>query len=363
MSHTYVVSTIGTSLLTNRAGEPLRKLLTKTANLREGEYEPSDRAAVWERAKSVGETLHSGARQSARDLSAELNGVLGLEATGPDFSHYLLATDTFQGGLTAELVRERLVGWGCRFANIQILAGLTTRSQAEFSRGIDQLLLWCDQTLPDLRKQNARVVFNLAGSFKSLQAFAQTIAMVYADETCYIFEGSKELLRIPRLPIAFNIDQMQSYAGLFARLAEGEMVSAHEAADLAEAYIDRDAGAAMLSRWGKLAWNANKREILKAHLAEQPGMVYEDAFRRDFEKLGPDERVAIQESLAKASIRWREGGLAALRADGGLQYSNMKGHPSVGHFRVGLGPRITCKPDGSALRLRRCGSHEIEKNP
>ncbi|HLJ54449.1 MAG TPA: hypothetical protein VKT77_05370 [Chthonomonadaceae bacterium] len=362
MHHTYVVSTVGTSLLTNGADEQTRRLLWKTANLREPEYAEADRLAVQERAHAVRARLEAASDAEAQKLSAELNGALTRRAAGPEYSHYLLATDTHQGALTAELVRDRLRAAGCREVTIVPLERLNTRSQQDFSRGIDRVLEWCDQTLPALREQGGRIVFNLAGSFKSLQAYAQTIGMIYADETVYIFEGG-DLLTIPRLPIAFDTAPMRRHAGLLARLAQYDVVAAAEAADLPDAYLDRDGDQVCLSAWGTLAWNANKREILGGALAAQPGIAYLPSFQADFQRLLPAARAACQEAIARAARLYAEGGVAKLRADGSLRYSAMKGHAGIDHFRVDRGDRITCTATAAGLELRHCGRHGIEQRP
>jgi putative CRISPR-associated protein (TIGR02619 family) len=363
--HTCIISTVGTSLLTNGADEETRRLLTKTANRAEADYDAADLDMVRQRIAAIRTALQQMTVPDIRRRSAELNAVFGLGLPAQETSHYLLCTDTLQGRSTADLVKEVLERQGCREVIVQPLERLTTANQEDFEAGITALLVWCDQTLPSLREQKARIIFNLSGSFKSLQAYAQTIGMIYADEICYVFEApGSPLLRIPRLPLQFDSSPLRAHAALFARLAtDREVTGIGELPDIPEAYLERVGDHAVLSRWGKLAWNSRKREILCESLIEQPGLIYENTFRKDFDDR-LNSRVAIQETLAKVAVLWNEGGLAKLRADGGLQYEDMKKHPGIGHFRVDRGWRVSCRPDGKHLRLRHVGPHDyVNNNP
>ncbi|MBE3588402.1 MAG: hypothetical protein IMW93_07600 [Thermoanaerobacteraceae bacterium] len=72
----------------------------------------------------------------------------------------------------------------------------------------------------------------------------------------------------------------------------------------------------------------------------------------------------IQTTLAKVSLLFREQGLAGLRKDGSLQYKDYEGSPgNIGHFRLNLGWRVSCLPEGNILRLRHVGPHDVNKNP
>lgn len=367
-----VVSTVGTSLLSNGASADLAAVLRRTANLSRGDPVP-ELDLVRSRVAQVRDALGRAKDHEVRALSAELNGILGL-ATPPQATlHYLLSTDTYQGAATGQLVTDWLNERGYTAMN-QIITGLTTATREAFAHGIDHLLEWCDQTLPPLRDQGYRVIFNLVGSFKSLQAFAQTLGMIYADEVVYIFEGpGAELIRIPRLPIAWDVGRLQASAAPIARLAAGEELPHEDVGDVPETYLEivRVEGTDLvsLSRWGKLAWHQHKRSILggrDADLLAQPGLLFTETFRRDFERhrdIG--ERTELQEALAKVSYLWRRpDGLARLRGDGGLRYSPYRGTDGIDHFRVGLALRVSCTPDGDRLRLRRFGSHDlVEPNP
>jgi putative CRISPR-associated protein (TIGR02619 family) len=309
--------------------------------------------------------LPGATENEVRRMSAELNGILALGTPAREGLHYLLHTDTYQGAETARLAAEWMRQ--SRFSVItQVLEGFSTASRAAFSQGIDYLLRWCEETLPQLKKQQHHIIFNLVGSFKSLQAYAQTLGMFYADEVVYLFESKDaELIRIPRLPIAWDTKGLAEHAAAVARLAHGDVLARTLLAGLPEAYLEIDGEDATLSDWGELAWNRNRKTLLAEELLEQPGLIFSAEFRRDYERRrDPLERTALQEALAKTAVLWAAGGLGRLRADGGLRYEEYVNKSGIGHFRINDDLRVSCERADARLRLRHFGPHNyVNDNP
>lgn len=366
LHHTWIISPVGTSLLTAGASKELFNLLRKAANYGRDDFSTVELDTVRVRIKDVQNTLQGVPATERWNMGAELNGILAIDAIGPEFSHVILHTDTFLGKECANIVANRLKNLGVRHAEAQLVEGLKTTSQDDFAFGIDNLIYWCDQMLPSLRASGNRVVFNLNGGFKSVQAYLQTLGMIYADEICYVFETpGAPLLRIPRLPLRFSSEPLEQYRGLFVRLAAGnDTVEMAAVSALPASYIESRDGLACLSAWGKLAWNSEKERILSESLIEQPGLQIAPSFAADFVKRTDNhERVALQEALAKAAVQWRDSGLKGLRADPGLLYETYSGKGDIGHFRVGK-LRISCEPAGAVLQLRHCGQHDyVNDNP
>ena len=180
-----IVSTVGTSLLTNQinrndiAEKDWYGLLRDYANLR-GE------AIENKKALDIIHTLHQRATdklqtaniQGVRSLSAELNGIYGIYqgklATGKQDTHILIATDTEQGKVTAEIVQNYLQSNDILNVSIYMPRGLSTASTTAFTEGIDDLITWFKQTLEFHRQQKSKIYFNLVGGFKSLQGYLNT---------------------------------------------------------------------------------------------------------------------------------------------------------------------------------------------
>jgi len=357
-----VVSTLGTSLLTNGADNELRRVLQATANLGRKGYDADALAKVEGRVQQVKQDLLQAAPEIARRMSAELNGILALPNGGRGARHYLLHSDTYQGEACAELVKTWLEANGYRDIRLQRIDCLSTASQEEFALGIDALLKWCDTELRPLREARFRIVFNLTGGFKSFQAYAHTIGMLYADEICYIFEGpGSPLLRIPRLPIQVLTESVEEHAALFVRMEKGnENPPAERVEGIPEAFFSYQEGKIALSNWGKLILNQCLGDILARDLLEHPELEYAQSFRKDYERAIPQERVSLQETLAEVAVLYARNGLQALRAHRSLQYEDLENTAgNVGHFRVTGKLRVTCRPAQRRLEMLHFGGHEI----
>lgn len=373
-----MVSTVGTSLLTNyaagRAPEVL-PVLRRTANLRRRESDDSSVAMIDSLSAAVERALKAPGPDAAKRLSAELNGIVmyyGDRLHNPKRlardQHILLVTDTYQGEVCAALVHDWLQGQGFTVVQKQPLLGLNTRDQRTFEAGIGELFRWCGTALPRYREDGFRVVFNLVGGFKSVQGYMSTLGMLHADEILYIFEGEEsELIRIPRLPISLDeLESLRDHAAELALLEHREVASKHSLKGVPELLLDCDeSGNCTFSNWGANVWGAHKVEILGGvGLLGFPRLDYSERFVNDFENLdGARARARVLACLAKVSVLFEGGRLDLLKADGGLLYEELKGFPGIGHFRVDESRRVTCETRGRRLVLRRLGGHEILKAP
>lgn len=378
-----IISTVGTSLLTNYAGKQkdrrLNQLLRDTANAREKELSEEQRNTIDNAVYAVEFSLQNAVPTELSSLSAELNGLYSYYgqdfwsgSPGMDY-HVLLATDTYQGRKTAYLLKEHLKNKGIKAVEIFVPRGLSTRDCSSFTSGINEIIAWCEDTLPGYRQSRYRVVFNLVGGFKSLQGYMNTLGMFYADEIIYIFEApTADLIRIPRLPVVMDdIPVLRQKASLFALLENGYLAGKEEVADVPEIYLEFDQeGSYTLSTWGLLVWKRNKEKILGEDLFDFPALVCERTFIKDYQSITERAfRADVQSALAKVSVIYRERGLEGLRRDGGLLYEDYENARDssgrkIGHFRLNLDRRVSCLPDGPVLRLRHVGEHDkVNDNP
>jgi putative CRISPR-associated protein (TIGR02619 family) len=282
-----IVSTCGTSLLTNGAPKELGTLLRKTANAKKENLTTETQSLIDNRISNRKAALGSATLDEARDLSAELNGLLGLydedlsRAKGDH--HIFLHTDTYQG----EAVAETLAHWSRQKGLISETLRIDRLNAAridDFHEGMANLANWCANTLPGYRSSGYRIVFNLIGGFKSLQGFMQTLGMFHADESVYLFEGERTLLRIPRLPI--DLDEsakklMRENITLFRKISRSA-VSASECAPIPETLLYRLGDECELSPWGRMLWDQFRAAAFEERLWPSPSplIVYTDKFEK-----------------------------------------------------------------------------------
>ena len=307
-----VVSTCGTSLLNKVAGRDAEEFLRRTANA--NHLEEGDAAKLQEIVRSCDRRLAEATIEESIALSAELNGIVHLydgslgQASGD--LHLLLATDTVQGRATASLVEGWLRGRKVSVAEVGRFSSLQTADAQGLTEALADVVKWCDETLPGYSESGYRVVFNLTGGFKSTSGFMQALGMFYADEIVYIFESSKSLLRIPRLPVRIDAAEIvETWLGPMRKMRLGFKVSAADVQGLPETLVSVVDGEAALSPWGDLVWlrgcaDAYRRRVF---LPPEP-LIAGDRFRSDVEsmKLTEDQRLMLNKRLDDLSLAVRK---------------------------------------------------------
>lgn len=272
-----IVSTCGTSFLTNGASDAERRLLAASANKAEAQLTSEERRAIDERAaRREAEGLDL---LGARRASAEVNALVALYgdrspgASGAEDVHYLIVTDTYQGRRTAELVAGWLRGQGVRNVQLQVVPDLVTDDVERFRSAMGWLVSWCDETLVGYRERRFRVVFNLTGGFKALQGYMQVLGTFYADESVYLFEtvaGAAPVpIVLPRLPLRITPEEaIREHLSVFRRLSHAGSLAASEAGGVPEVLLERVGEEVALSTWGQLVWSRLKDEAYSERLLE-----------------------------------------------------------------------------------------------
>ncbi|EAW35830.1 putative CRISPR-associated protein [Lyngbya sp. PCC 8106] len=385
-----IISTVGTSLLTNQIDPDIHprnwlERLNEAANytVEEMEYYPDVQDILETLKQRVEDKLYNENTEDdkIREISAELNGIYGIyeytEKSQQD-QHWLIATDTAQGEIAANIVQSFLESKGMR---VQVYApdNLSTRSTEKFKDGIDELLKWADQTLLVQKKSGDEIRFNLVGGFKALQGYLNTIGMFYADEIIYIFEGNSELVKIPRLPIEFKksvikpvqFALMATEVGIWVKRSELEGV---EPADTLLFIVDDEA---TLTNWGRLTWNNCKDDFLTTkNLLEFPKIKYEQSFEKDYQKNATDanKKLDLHEVIAEVSASMIKYNGDTTRFDRRLNFSRYEGKKKcdggilknqIDHFYIkNTGRRVSCILDQGQLFLRHYGEHDyVNDNP
>ncbi|MBK8536339.1 MAG: putative CRISPR-associated protein [Candidatus Competibacteraceae bacterium] len=266
-----IVSTCGTSLLTNAVESELRKILTRFANQSKAEDVPLEhRQRIQQHLNArYEEFIQETDLKHLMDLSAELNGVFRWYGGNPGITsdqHILLATDTWLGESTAVILAGVIERYGHR-VEVKRVPDLRTDDANSFRWAMSELVAWCADTLRGYRDANYRVVFNLTGGFKSVQGFMQALGMIYADESVYVFERTEQLLRLPRLPVQLDSTAiLRRHLPVFRRIHSGLLVQEAEVAEMPESLLHVLDGEATLSPWGELVWQEAYRTVYSAEL-------------------------------------------------------------------------------------------------
>lgn len=301
----FVLSPCGTSLLTNgAAGKEERDLVINYSNSRSEKSVPlEDRDKLSELVERVRGRISAADETVASELSAELKTVIRLyrsvqkEFSRRDF-HQLIATDTWLGSQTASMVKDWLESRGCA-VDILMPRDLRTDDSEAFQLSLSEIVTTLAGLLPRYRASHI-IIFSLTGGFKSIQGFLQSLAPFYADETVYIFESGKTLLRIPRLPVKLDPQGVaREHAAVFRKLALGIAVPPEEAAAIPETLVNTVGEGHDLSPWGILVWEESRKEIYSTRLLDSPTsrLCFSERFKNDVATLEIRRVIEVNEKV------------------------------------------------------------------
>lgn len=270
----FILSTCGTSLLTNKTSNEIRSIITKYSNETQWHHLPEPTALEIQHHIECRKNLLLNETDTnvIKSLSAELNGLLTFHnsiandnQTNQDI-YYLLATDTLFGRATAEIIASWLNKKGL---NAQIITenGLRTAQLREFRQALSSLAKKLVENFESYKHSGYKIYINLTGGFKSLNGFLQALASLYADETFYLFEGSNELMFIPKLPFRLEAESLiEQNLTAFRRLSNDLQINPTTASQIPDVLLFEVDDHLMLSEWGELLWQSHKAQIYQKFL-------------------------------------------------------------------------------------------------
>ncbi|MEG3898251.1 MULTISPECIES: putative CRISPR-associated protein [unclassified Microcoleus] len=375
-----VISTVGTSVLTNQIYRDIDEngcyeRLQQTANYTDNEIQhyPEIEEIISELKERAEKELYSDDTDKIRQASAELNGIYGLyneqiEQGIPDM-HLLVTTDTAQGQIAAEIVESFLKRKGLTNISTHAQRGLSTASSDIFVEGMAKLFPSMQETIKTWQKSKYTICFNLVGGFKPLQGYFNTIGMFYADEIIYVFEGSNQLIKIPKLPVKVDVSEIKPYEVQLAMMEVGAIsTSWEEAKKVPQEWILVDGQEMTVSAWGQLLWEQCKKELLSKEKPLQfPKLEYHQSFLDDYEAKPAHEKIILQENLARAAclLKNHKDGISAMKQDGIFRLRRYVGkHKDIDHFDLPKDRRVSCIARERTLYLRHYGEHNyVNNNP
>ncbi len=264
-----ILSPVGTSIFTK--GDYPREI-SIFSNARCPEDIPSDRRGII--TDYIAQTrvlLQSLSLEEMKLRSAELNGIIQYYGDdlkqAPSDIHYLLPSDTFVGRQACLLIQEYLQK---HFPDVRIMeiSDLQTADCDTFQYALSdlagQIMYLKESLLP-----GQKLIFNLTGGFKSILGFLQSLGMFYADETVYVFEFSKSLLRIPALPLKLEpYEYLWKYASVFRRLDNSLHIESNAYHEIPSSLVLDLFGVPTLSAYGKIVWDSFRKQIYSREMLQ-----------------------------------------------------------------------------------------------
>lgn len=377
-----VISTVGTSLLINQIDREYESSdyirLRNTANCSNDEVDKyhEDVATIIQTLKERAEEKLSGDIDDIRAASAELNGIYGLYdeeiEQGKSDTHLLITTDTAQGLIAAEIIEIFLINQGLTSTSTYYTPGFSLNESETFAEGIANLFTYIKEIITSFKKNQYTICFNLVGSFKAIQGYFNTIGMFYADEIIYVFEGSNDIIRIPKLPVEVKQSSIEPYKVQLAMMDVGDVPKIwQEAQRVPSDWVLVDGQEMTLSTWGKLLWSQCSDFFLSQDKPlDFPNIYYEQTFIDDYKNdrnKRTEDRINLQKTLARsASLMIKNAdGISSLRTDGIIRLRKYEGkHKTIDHFDLPKDRRVSCVTKNGNLYLRHYGEHDyVNNNP
>lgn len=296
-----IVSTCGTSLLRNGVGDDTSRWLNSIANLKDLESDGLERLRLHLDERRA--TLLSSDLAHQREMSAEINGIHAvLDKWRPaNVMHMLIHTDTQVGEATADVISDYLEHLAGERPTLVSAPGLRTDHAAGLREALSELTLIMDASIPKYKSSGYRIVFNLTGGFKSINAYLQALGMLYADSCVFLYEGkAAELMEIPRLPVSLTYqDHFRTHHKVFRKLSQEYPVTAEEAAGIPESLLIEIDGLVSTSVWGDALWPASRQKLFAETLMEPlcSRLRITDRAVRDAKELTPEHMVHVNKTL------------------------------------------------------------------
>lgn len=155
--------------------------------------------------------------------SAELNSLhkMGLQPTDRVI---LIATETIDGRLCAELVRKVLIdkGW-CHDVTVQVITGLQAQDGRRFQQvGLKELISFI------AKYEHENVVFNPTGGFKSVVPYITLAGMLFNKPVKYIHEFSDDVITLANIPIRYDEETFFEVEGKLQKIDSNTFIGKQE---------------------------------------------------------------------------------------------------------------------------------------
>ena len=191
-----LITTVGTSLLTNRDDRPWEWSFRNKEDLPDAEIVDNWLATA-----------------DPVKVSAEMN-TLHRRAIGQADRISFLHSDTPEGKYCSERLGNYYAD-KCREVRQCVLSALSYRDQSFAQRGLKSLISVTLHEIQEARRISLTPVFCTTGGFKAEIAFLNILGALLNIEVYYIHELHREEVQLPRLPLAWNTEYVIQHQKFF----------------------------------------------------------------------------------------------------------------------------------------------------
>ena len=266
----YVICTVGTSIVTRGLAPEGRTLINRNANRPcNDQHIPAEFIDALEAGKIA---VRNELRTFQYEVSAELSSLALIfdwqNRHAPSVNNgdqiLFVITDTHVGHACADTIIEFLRGHNIPAERLAI-KGLQADNIDELQDALAELTKRVNEIVQSYRGYD--ITFNLTGGFKSISGYLQQTATLLGVDSCYLFEQSRSLIRIPRMPITLDVAYFVDSPQRVATMRQIALELPVTDTDFADEML-RDAGVLFLpknlvdtyalSAWGVVVWQRIK---------------------------------------------------------------------------------------------------------
>jgi putative CRISPR-associated protein (TIGR02619 family) len=277
-----VISTVGISLITAKLDPTVRALVNRNTNIVRLQPLPIDVREALDAGKMLTRTnLQKHEYGVAAELSS-LAAIFGWQTGHPPRipstdELYLITTDTHVGHACVDALQEYFDDHGIAVQRIAC-NGLQTADPGELQIALADLTKQLSDIV-ELYRDSHEVICNVTAGFKAISAYIQQTATLLRATTCYLFEQSKSLIYIPKMPITLDIQLFIDNPKYFVVMRQiwlnievTDITGADELLDRAGIFfIDKAiVGGYAFSAWGVVVWQEIRQRFYSQRLYAPP---------------------------------------------------------------------------------------------
>jgi CRISPR/Cas system-associated protein Csm6 len=213
-----VITTVGTSIFENYQKETSRNL-PYYDELEESFYRNRDAHKDYIDDLQYDEVFSLWIDNNFNTSSAEITSLLAIQEEIKDsLEVYLIATETILSRIAAEIIQTKLNGYNAgdgktnkvffeadkEAPECDVIQGLDVKNADEFSNtGLPNLI----ERLKEIGINKEKIILNITGGYKGVIPYLTILGQVYKGVTVmYLYENTQKVIKIPELPINFDIE-------------------------------------------------------------------------------------------------------------------------------------------------------------
>ena len=272
-----VITMVGTSLITNyleqKKDQWVSNLFERYSHKKSSDYEPNkdDIDRLKKKLAQFPSENKSG--------SAEMKSLNKLaQEFSDDLNVYLLASDTINSRVCAEIIKETMDGrMTVHFSEQDIIKGLQVEDRELFAKkGMENLFKRIESITGGYY---GNMIINITGGYKATIPLLTMFSQIYRIPTYYIFEDTEALMKIPLLPIDVDWGLFERYADIFDEVGKSgggidnwqalKTNIKHEHRDALRTCFEIAGNFADLSVAGKILWNRFQSRRFRFYRSEE----------------------------------------------------------------------------------------------